>query len=240
MIIIPSRMGSSRLPNKPLADIAGLPMIVHVWQRANEAKIAPVYVACDDTRIAEAVTKAGGSAVLTRPEHPSGSDRIWEALHNIPHHEKFDAIINVQGDEPTLDAALIHAAYDLLKSPDVDIATLAAPITDEAKKLMPQVVKPAIDVATHATHGRALYFSRHAIPSGEGPIYHHIGLYAYRREALAKFVASPPAPIELREKLEQLRALALGLRIEVGIVNTVPRGVDTPEDLEEVRRILGR
>jgi 3-deoxy-manno-octulosonate cytidylyltransferase (CMP-KDO synthetase) len=239
IIIIPSRMASTRLPGKPLADIHGVPMIVQVLRRATESNIAPVVVACDGVEIAIAVEQAGGRAVLTRPDHASGSDRISEALHVLPDHAQYDAVINVQGDEPTLDPKFIRAAWDLLKNPDVDIATLAAVITDEAKKTMGQVVKPVIDMAADATHGRALYFSRNPVPAGEGPMYHHVGLYAYRREALAKFVAAPQAPLEKRESLEQLRALSLGMRMEVGIINAVPMGVDTLEDLENARRMLG-
>lgn len=238
IIIIPSRLGSTRLPNKPLADINGLPMIVHVWRRAKESKVAPVYVACDHESIADAVVKHGGNAVLTKPEHPSGSDRIWEAYNKIPDHDYYNVIINVQGDEPCLNPQLIRTAYDLLKNPDVDIATLASPIHDEKRRLLSQIVKPALDMSEGGKQGRALYFSRQPIPSGEGMIYQHIGLYVYRRQALEKFVASPPSAIELREKLEQLRALALGMRIEVGIVDKAPHGVDTPEDLEEARKVL--
>ena len=213
-------------------------MIVHVWQRAIESGIGPVVVACDDSRIVDVVTQAGGQAVLTRADHPSGSDRIWEALKALPDGDSYDAVVNVQGDEPTLDPAIIRAAWDLLADPAVDIATVAAEIHDEARKLAPQVVKPAIDLAPKARQGRALYFSRAVVPSGTGPVYHHVGLYAYRREALAQFVAAPPSPLELREKLEQLRALSLGLHIEVALINASPLGVDTPEDLELARRTL--
>jgi 3-deoxy-manno-octulosonate cytidylyltransferase (CMP-KDO synthetase) len=238
VIIIPSRMNSKRLPGKPLADIHGLPMIAHVMRRALESGIGLVVVACDGKEIAEAVERTGGKAVVTDPDHPSGSDRIWEALTSLPDHETYDAVINVQGDEPTLDPQIIRAAWNLLSDPAVDIATVAAPIRDEAKKQMRQVVKPVIDLAPGTTHGRALYFSRNPVPAGEGSMYHHVGLYAYRRDALARFVASPPSPLEKRESLEQLRALSLGLRVEVAIIDTVPMGVDTPEDLEQARRAL--
>jgi 3-deoxy-manno-octulosonate cytidylyltransferase (CMP-KDO synthetase) len=238
IIIIPSRIGSTRLPRKPLADIAGKPMIVHVLERATESKLGPVVVACDHEEIAAAVRQAGGQAVMTKPEHPRGSDRIWEAFNALPDNAHYDAVINVQGDEPTLDPKHIRAAYDLLKNPAVDIATLAAEIRDEAKKTMSQVVKAVVDVAAGGKQGRGLYFSRQPVPSGDGPMYHHVGLYAYRREALAAFAAAPVSPVEERESLEQLRALAMGLRIEVGIIDGVPMGVDTAEDLARVREVL--
>ena len=243
IIIIPSRMASTRLPNKPLADIHGEPMIVHVWRRAMESKIGPVLVACDGAAIADAVHKAGGKAVVTDPNHPSGSDRIWEALNALEGNAAYDAIINVQGDEPLLEPAVIRAAYNMLADGNVDIATLAAVITDEARKTAPSVCKAVIDIPPEAptgAHGRALYFTRNPAPSGEGPLYHHVGLYAYRRDALARFVAAKPSPLEKREKLEQLRALSLGMRIEVGIIDGVPMGVDTPEDLEAARKKLGK
>jgi 3-deoxy-manno-octulosonate cytidylyltransferase (CMP-KDO synthetase) len=185
------------------------------------------------------VSKAGGKAVLTNPDHPRGSDRIWEALNALPDHQQYDAVINVQGDEPTLDPAAIRQAYALLQNPDVDIATLAAEIRDEAKKSASQVVKPVLDMEPGARQGRAFYFSRQPVPWGEGPVYHHVGLYAYRRDALARYAAAPVAPLEKRESLEQLRALSLGMRIEVGIIDAVPLGVDTPEDLERARQVLG-
>lgn len=230
-------MGSARLPGKPLADICGLPMIVHVMRRAGESKLGPVIVACDGEAIAEVVRRAGGQAVLTKPDHPRGSDRIWEALSKLPDNAPYDAIINVQGDEPTLDPAAIRAAYDLLQNPEVDIATLAAEMRDEAKNTT-QAVKAVVDVTAGGKQGRALYFSRQPVPWGEGPLYHHIGLYAYRREALARFANAPVSPLEQRESLEQLRALSLGMRVEVGIIEAVPLGVDTPDDLERARRAL--
>jgi 3-deoxy-manno-octulosonate cytidylyltransferase (CMP-KDO synthetase) len=232
-------MGSTRLPGKPLADIHGLPMIVHVVRRANESGLGPVVVACDGEKIADVVRQAGGQAVVTNPDHPRGSDRIWEALNALPDNAQYDAVINVQGDEPTLDPAHIRAAYALLQNPDVDIATLAAEIRDDAKKTATQVVKAVVDAKAGATHGRALYFSRQPVPWGEGPLYHHVGLYAYRRDALARYATAPVSPLEARESLEQLRALSLGMHIEVGIIDAVPMGVDTPEDLEMARRVLG-
>jgi 3-deoxy-manno-octulosonate cytidylyltransferase (CMP-KDO synthetase) len=240
IIVIPARMASTRLPGKPLADIHGKSMIVHVWERAMESGIGPVVVACDGTAIADVITKAGGEAVLTNPDHPSGSDRIWEAVNAQKAHGDFDAVINVQGDLPLIDPKAIHAAYDLLKNPAVDIATLAVEIKTEAEKTASQVTKAIFDLENGATHGRALYFSRNPAPSGDGPLYHHVGLYAYRRDALARFVKAKPSSLELREKLEQLRALALGMHIEVGVINTVPMGVDTPEDLEIARKLLGK
>jgi len=240
LIIIPARMASTRLPGKPLADIHGMPMIVHVWQRAMESKVGPVLVACDTQQIADAIKNAGGEAVLTNPDHPSGSDRIWEALNLYKNGESYDAIINVQGDLPTINPAIIRAAYDLLQNPEVDIGTLAVPIKSEKERLATHIVKAVFDLAPGATQGRAFYFSRLPVPSGEGTMHHHIGLYAYQRDALARFVASPPSPLELREKLEQLRALSLGMRIEVGVIDDVPLGVDTPEDLEIARKVLGR
>jgi 3-deoxy-manno-octulosonate cytidylyltransferase (CMP-KDO synthetase) len=241
IILIPARMGSKRLPGKPLLDIAGEPMIVQVWRRAMESKVGPVVVACDGEDIAAAVKKAGGEAVITDPKHPSGSDRIWEALNALEKKaggEPFDAVLNVQGDLPTLDPKAIRTAYELLKDPDVDIATLAVPIQEAAHKQAPQIVKAVVELPEGKKQGRALYFSRAPVPGGEGPYYHHIGLYAYQREALATFVAAKPATLEKRESLEQLRALALGMHIAVAIIATEPLGVDTPADLEEARALL--
>ncbi len=239
VIVIPARMASTRLPGKPLADIGGAPMIVHVWRRGMESGVGPVLVACDDERVAAAVRHAGGEAVMTRPDHPSGSDRIWEALDKAG-KAAHDAVINLQGDEPTIDPGIVRKAYALLENPDVDIGTLAAEIRDEERKAAPSVPKAVIDLEPGSRHGRALYFSRNPVPWGDGPFYHHIGLYAYRRDALARFVAAPPSPLEKREKLEQLRALALGMRIEVGIIDAAPLGIDTPEDLEKARAIVGK
>jgi 3-deoxy-manno-octulosonate cytidylyltransferase (CMP-KDO synthetase) len=239
IVIIPARLGSQRLPDKPLADIAGAPMIVHVWRRAVDANIGPVVVACADKSIADAVAAAGGHAVITRPDHPSGSDRIHEALLLLDPAGKYDAVVNVQGDLPTIDPGVIGAVLEPLHDPAVDMATLAAEITDPAERSDPNVVKAVVDLAPGARIGRALYFSRAAIPAGDGPLLHHIGLYAFRREALAQFVALPESPLERRERLEQLRALAAGMRIDVALVDTVPDGVDTPADLEKARSRLG-
>ena len=238
LVVIPARLGSTRLPDKPLADIHGEPMIVHVWRRAMEAEIGPVLVACGEAPIVEAIARVGGRAVLTRPDHPSGSDRIYEAVARLDPEGDFDAVINVQGDLPTIDPEAIRAALAALADPDVDIATLAATILDPADAENPNIVKAvtAIDPATGI--GRALYFSRAAVPAGEGPLYHHIGLYAYRRAALDRFVGLPPGRLERRERLEQLRALEAGMHIAVALVDDVPLGVDTAEDLERARQLL--
>jgi len=238
VVLIPARMASTRLPGKPLADIGGLPMIVQVLRRAEEADLGPVWVACDDPQVEAAVIAAGGRAVMTAVSHPSGSDRIFEALTRIDPDRTFDAVINVQGDLPTLEAALPRRAMALLADPAVDIATLAAAIKEPAERTNPNVVKAVAAAESQADHGRALYFSRATVPWGEGPLWHHIGLYAYRRDALERFVTLPPSPLEVREKLEQLRALEAGMRIEVAFVDTVPLGVDTPADLERARAIL--
>jgi 3-deoxy-manno-octulosonate cytidylyltransferase (CMP-KDO synthetase) len=237
LVLIPARMASVRLPGKPLADIAGVPMIVHVLRRAQAAGIGPVAVATDSPDIAAAVQKAGGRAVMTRADHASGSDRIFEALGKLDPARRATIIVNVQGDLPTLDPASIAAAVAPLAEDAVDIATLAAEITRAQERDDPNVVKV---VGTLLAPGRlrALYFTRATAPAGEGPLYHHIGLYAYRRPALERFVALPPSPLERREKLEQLRALEAGMRIDVSIVDSVPLGVDTPEDLARARAML--
>jgi 3-deoxy-manno-octulosonate cytidylyltransferase (CMP-KDO synthetase) len=240
VILIPARIASTRLPGKPLADIAGLPMIVQVLRRAEEADLGPVWIACDDPGVEAAVADAGGRAVMTGLDHPSGSDRIFEALARIDPDRRFDAVINVQGDLPTLEAALPARALALLGDPQVDIATLAAAIKEPAERANPNVVKAVTAAPSGADHGRALYFTRATAPWGEGPLWHHIGLYAYRRDALERFVKLPPSPLELREKLEQLRALESGMRIEVAFVDTVPLGVDTPADLDRARAILAQ
>jgi 3-deoxy-manno-octulosonate cytidylyltransferase (CMP-KDO synthetase) len=242
IIIIPARMKSLRLPGKPLADICGAPMIVQVWRRAMEAGLGPVCVAAAEPEIAEAVVKAGGTAVLTDPDHPSGSDRIFEALGKVDPGGRHDAIVNLQGDLPTIDPAIIRRVMEPLVEDAVDIATLAVEITREAERTDPHVVKAvaAFDPARGKTIARALYFSRATIPANEGPHYHHIGIYAYRRAALERFVALPPGLLEKREKLEQLRALEAGMRIDVALVDTLPLGVDTPAELERARAILAR
>ena len=237
VVLIPARMASSRLPGKPLADICGEPMIAHVWRRAIEADVGPVFVAADDSRIVEAVEAAGGKAVLTRPDHQSGSDRIFEALGAVDPAGEYDVIVNVQGDLPTIERAAVSACLVPLADPAVDIATLATPITRPEEKDDPNVVK-AIGAFVAPGRLRALYFTRARAPWGEGELLHHIGLYAYRRDALRRFVSTPPSPLERREKLEQLRALEAGMRIDVMIVEAAPLGVDTPEDLERAREML--
>ena len=237
IVLIPARLNAARLPGKPLADICGAPMIVHAWRRAREADIGPVWVAADDPRIIEAVEAAGGKAIMTRSDHPSGSDRIFEALGLIDGGGVHDIVVNVQGDLPTLEPSVVRACLQPLAERAVDIATLATPITREPEKDDPNVVKI---VATELKPSwlRALYFTRARAPWGEGRLLHHIGLYAYRRDSLRRFVALPPSPLERREKLEQLRALEAGMRIDVALVDTAPLGVDAPEDLERARMLL--
>jgi 3-deoxy-manno-octulosonate cytidylyltransferase (CMP-KDO synthetase) len=238
IVLIPARMKSERLPDKPLADIAGLPMIVHVVRRAQEADLGRVVVACAGQEIADAVRDHGGEAVLTDPAHPSGSDRIWEALCTLDPDGKHDAVVNIQGDLPVLDPVVPRAALALLDREEVDIGAPAALIVDEDDIANPSVTKPVVTWEADGSRGRALYFSRTTIPYGPGALFHFIGLYAYRRAALERFVALPPSTLELREKLEQLRPLEAGMRIDVARVDTVPLGVDTLADLEKARRIL--
>jgi len=240
LLVIPARLASTRLPGKPLADICGAPMVVHVWRRAIAAGLGPVAVACAEREIAAVIEAAGGTAVLTRPDHPSGSDRIFEAVSALDPAGRHDVIVNLQGDLPLLDPAAIRAALAPLAEPAVDIATLAAPIADAAELQSPSVVKIAAGFAPGARIARALYFSRLPVPSGAGAHYHHIGLYAYRRRALERFVALPPSPLERRESLEQLRALEAGMRIDVALVDTVPFGVDTPADLARARQMMAQ
>lgn len=238
IILIPARMASTRLPGKPLADICGLPMIVHVLNRALQAALGPVAVACAEPEIAEAVTKAGGLAILTDPALPSGSDRIHAALQILDPAGTYDTIINLQGDLPGIPPEFLHAVCAPLANPAYDIATLVAPITSTAEADAPSVVKCACAFAADEPYTQALYFSRAKIPSGEGPLWHHIGIYAYRRAALARFVSLPESPLEAREKLEQLRALQAGLRIAAARVPHAPFGVDTPADLAHARKSL--
>ncbi len=235
LIVIPSRIGATRLPRKPLAEIAGEPMIVHVWRRAMEADAGDVVVATDAPEIAEAIEKAGGTAVMTRADHPSGSDRVFEAATIVDPDGEIGIIVNVQGDQPVLEPSVIRDTIAPLADPAVDIATVAAIITDPSTVLEPSVVKMIGTPLPGGNTFRALYFTRAAAPFGPGPIFHHIGLYAYRRAALSRFVKLPPSPLELREKLEQLRALEAGMRIDVKRVDNVPMSVDTPDDLEKVR-----
>ena len=237
IVIIPARMAATRLPGKPLADIHGAPMIVHVWRRAMEADVGPVWVAADDERVIEAVAGAGGKAVMTRLDHPSGSDRVFEALGIVDVDGARDVVVNIQGDLPTIEPSVVRACLAPLIDAAVDIATLATPITREQEKDDPNVVK-AIATELDPTRLRALYFTRARAPWGEGRLLHHIGLYAYRREALRRFVATPPSALERREKLEQLRALEAGMRVDITLVDTAPLGVDAPEDLERARVML--
>jgi 3-deoxy-manno-octulosonate cytidylyltransferase (CMP-KDO synthetase) len=237
VILIPARMAATRLPGKPLADITGTPMIVHVLRRALAARLGPVVVATDSPEIEAAVRACGGHAVMTRSDHASGSDRIFEALGLVDPGHRAEIVVNVQGDLPALDPADIVAALGPLADPAVDIATLAAEIRRAAERTDPNVVK-VVGTPVGPARLRALYFTRATAPAGEGPLYHHIGLYAYRRAALERFVALPPSPLEQREKLEQLRALEAGMRIDVALVDSVPLGVDTPEDLARARAML--
>jgi 3-deoxy-manno-octulosonate cytidylyltransferase (CMP-KDO synthetase) len=237
LILIPARMASTRLPGKPLADIAGAPMIVHVARRAAESGLGRVVVATDTAAVAEAVIAHGFEAVMTRADHQSGSDRIHEALLALDRSGKVETVINVQGDLPTIEPATIAASAAPLADPQVDIATLGVEIAREEEKTNPNVVK-IVGSPVSPDRLRALYFTRATAPWGEGPLYHHIGLYAYRRAALERFVSLPPSPLEKRERLEQLRALEAGMRIDAAIVATVPLGVDTSDDLERAREML--
>lgn len=234
LIIIPARMASTRLPGKPLADIHGAPMIVHVTQRAAEAAAGPVYVACAEAEIETAVKETGGLAVMTPPDLPSGTDRVRVAADVIDPGKIHDVVINVQGDMPALDPSLISDVLVVLRDhPNCDIATAVVETDDVREKSDPNVVKAVL-----ASSGRALYFTRASAPTGDGPVWHHVGIYAYRRAALDRFCELPPSPLEVRERLEQLRALEDGMQIYAAIVDAAPDGVDTPEDLERARTIL--
>jgi 3-deoxy-manno-octulosonate cytidylyltransferase (CMP-KDO synthetase) len=239
LVLIPARMASTRLPGKPLLDIAGLPMIAHVLRRAQEAAIGRVAVATDTPEIAKAVVAHGGEVVMTRPDHPSGSDRIFEALGTLDPEGEVEVVVNLQGDFPTILPDQIRDVLAPLDDPAVDIATLAAEIRTEEEALNPNVVK-AVGSPIGPRRLRALYFTRATAPHGDGPRYHHVGLYAYRRAALERFVRLPPSPLELQEKLEQLRALEAGMRIDIMLADTVPRGVDTPADLQSTREMLAK
>lgn len=238
LVIIPARLAATRLPDKPLATIAGAPMIVHVWRRAVAADVGPVIVACGDRAIADAVGAAGGEAVMTDPALPSGSDRVHAAAAIRDPGGRYGTVVNLQGDLPAIDPALIRTSLAPLRDPAVDIATLVVPTADPGERDNPNVVKAVMSLADGAAVGRALYFTRAAAPAGAGPVWHHIGIYAWRRPALDRFVALPPSPLEKREKLEQLRALEAGLRIDAAVADGVPFGVDTPEDLARARALL--
>ncbi|MBX2806116.1 MAG: 3-deoxy-manno-octulosonate cytidylyltransferase [Hyphomicrobiales bacterium] len=243
LIVIPARIGATRLPQKPLADIGGDPMIVHVWRRAIEANAGDVVVATDSEEIAEAVEKAGGRPVMTSPDHPSGSDRVFEAVNLVDPFGAIDVVLNLQGDQPIFDPSLLTDCLVPLEDPATDISTVAATLTDPSKVNEPSVVKMIGTPLSRQGVYRALYFSRAAAPFGAGPLFVHIGIYAYRREALARFVTLPPSSLEQRERLEQLRALEDGMRIDVKHVGSIPLAVDTPQDLEDAReahkRLIG-
>lgn len=237
LVLIPARMASTRLPGKVLADIAGLPMVVQVAKRAREADLGRVVVATDSHEVLKAVQAHGFEAIMTGADHQSGSDRIYEALQLLDPQGDVEFVVNVQGDLPTIEVKTVRAALDALQMPQTDIATLAVEITDEEEKTNPHVVK-VVGSPLAENRLRALYFTRATAPYGDGPLYHHIGLYAYRRDALSRFVGLGPSPLEKREKLEQLRALEAGMRIDVAIVDSIPLGVDTPADLEQARKML--
>ncbi|TCU18434.1 3-deoxy-manno-octulosonate cytidylyltransferase [Rhizobium sullae] len=237
LVLIPARMASTRLPGKPLADICGLPMIVQVALRAKEAEIGRVVVAVDDQQVFDVVAKAGFEVVMTSKDHQVGSDRIYEALTKVDPEGRAKFIVNVQGDLPTVDRETVRASLRPLENETTDIATLAVVIDDEADKTAPHIVK-VVGSPISETRLRSLYFTRATAPYGNGPLYHHIGLYTYRRAALERYVSLGPSVLEKRESLEQLRALEAGMRIDVEIIKTVPLGVDTPADLEKARRIL--
>jgi 3-deoxy-manno-octulosonate cytidylyltransferase (CMP-KDO synthetase) len=239
LVLIPARMASTRLPDKPLLDIGGLPMIVHVLRRAEAAQIGRVALATDTPEIAAVAKAYGFEAVMTRPDHASGSDRIFEALEKLDSRREAEIVVNLQGDFPTIAPDNIRDVLAPLSDPEVDIATLAAEIHTEEESLNPNVVK-AVGSPIGGRRLRALYFTRATAPYGDGPRYHHIGLYAYRRAALERFVSLPPSALERQERLEQLRALEAGMRIDITIVDSVPRGVDTPADLETARRHLSK
>jgi 3-deoxy-manno-octulosonate cytidylyltransferase (CMP-KDO synthetase) len=237
LVVIPARMQSTRLPGKPLADINGEPMIAHVWRRAIEADVGRVIVASDCDEINAVIRARGGEAVLTRVDHPSGSDRVFEAVSKVDRGE-VEVILNLQGDLPTLEPGTARACLEPMQQAGPDIATIVVEILLEEERTNPNVVKMVGTPTGAPGRLRALYFTRATAPAGEGPLYHHIGIYAYRRRALERFVSLPPSPLELRERLEQLRALEAGMRIDATLVDTVPLGVDTPADLERARQLL--
>jgi 3-deoxy-manno-octulosonate cytidylyltransferase (CMP-KDO synthetase) len=238
IVVIPARLQSTRLPNKPLADIAGQSMIERVWRQAMKAALGPVLVAAAEQEIVDVITRVGGNAVITDPDLPSGSDRVFAALESVDPEAAYDTVVNLQGDLPALDPAVIRTVANVLAATDTDIATLAAEIDNPADCDNPSVVKPVITWGPDGRRGRALYFTRARAPSGDGPLFHHIGIYAFRRAALARFVALPPSPLESREKLEQLRALEAGMTIGIARVDAVPLSVDTPADLAKARAVL--
>ncbi len=238
LVLIPARLPSTRLPNKPLALIGDVPMIVHVWRRAMEAAVGRVVVACAEPAIKEAVEAAGGAAVLTDPALPSGTDRIHAALQTLDPDQRVERVINLQGDMPTIDPECLTAVLEPLDRLGADIGTLANATDDPEERVDPNTVKAVISFVTEDL-GRALYFTRAPAPWGDGPVFHHIGIYAFTRAAIDRFAALEPSPLEQRERLEQLRALENGMRIGVKLVKAVPFGVDTPADLDKARKILG-
>jgi 3-deoxy-manno-octulosonate cytidylyltransferase (CMP-KDO synthetase) len=240
ILVIPARLASTRLPAKPLADIGGVPMIVRVLRQAEAARLGPVVVAAGEAEIMAAVEAAGGRAVLTDPDLASGSDRVHAALEKLDPQRAHDVVVNLQGDLPALDPAQIRAVADALVQSGADIATLAAEITDPSERDNPSVVKAIVAWERNGQLGRALYFTRATAPTGDGPLFHHVGIYAYRREALARFVGLPPSPLEMREKLEQLRALEANMSIAVARVDSVPLSVDTPADLAKAQQFFAR
>jgi 3-deoxy-manno-octulosonate cytidylyltransferase (CMP-KDO synthetase) len=238
-VLIPARLAATRLPDKPLLPIAGEPMIVHVWRRAVEAQLGPVIVACGEERIAQAVRAAGGDAVLTDPDLPSGTDRIFQALGRVDPDGRFERIVNLQGDLPLLEPAALRQVLDPIERLGTDMGTLAKASDDLEERLNPNVVKAVVSfTADDPGLGRALYFTRASAPTGPGPIWHHIGIYAFTRAALERFATLPPSPLERRERLEQLRALENGMSLGVRLVDAIPFGVDTPEDLERARALM--
>ncbi|MBT4879575.1 MAG: 3-deoxy-manno-octulosonate cytidylyltransferase [Alphaproteobacteria bacterium] len=240
LIVIPARLQATRLPNKPLADICGKPMIVRVWEQAQASQVGEVVVACGEPEIKEVVERSGGQAVLTDPNLPSGTDRVWAAVETLDPSGKYSRIINVQGDLPTLDPTTVSRILGTLSNPAIDISTPVCPFTDEEEINNPNVVKAVLSLKEGDTEGRALYFSRSPIPHGMRPLYYHIGLYAFQREALERFVSLPQTALEKAERLEQLRALEAGMTIQGVLVDSIPVGVDTPEDLEKARSIVAK
>ena len=240
IVLIPARLAAQRLPGKPLAEIDGIPMIVHALRAAQAAGVGPVAVAAGDPQIVEAVHAAGGDAVLTDPNLPSGTDRIMAALRLIDVHDQHDTVINLQGDMPFVSPRVLQACEHLLRGEaSCDIATVVAPETSPADRSNPDVVKAVMTLTPGRPGGRALYFTRSTL-YGDGPVWRHVGIYGYRREALERFTASPPSLLEKREKLEQLRAMELGLSIWAAVVDAAPISVDTPADLEAARAWAAR
>lgn len=239
LVVIPSRLAATRLPRKPLAEIDGSPMILHVLQRGLEADIGPVVVAAADAEIAFAVENAGGRAVLTDPALPSGTDRVLAAVDELDPGHAVDLVVNLQGDMPEIDPACLALCLAPVVEDGCDIGTLVVPTDDARERDDPNVVKAVVSFADAAeTRGRALYFTRAPAPGGTGPVQHHVGIYGFRRDALERFCDLEPSPLERRERLEQLRAIEAGMSIGVRRVDHAPAGVDTPEDLEAARRRL--